>query len=365
MISSDVRRDVGETLWLGFHGTTPPPALLAAIGDGDVGAVVWFGRNLLRLDNGELDLEAVARANEAFHGAAASGSLPPLIAVDQEGGRVQRIREPATRWPPMMAAADKSPELCERAGEAMARELCAIGFDLDFSPVLDVHSNPQNPVIGDRAFGTDPEAVAERALAFARGLRAGGIIACGKHFPGHGDTSEDSHLALPVLDHDLARLEAVELLPFRRAIAAGVPVMMTAHVVFAALEAGVPATLSAAVIAGLLRERLGFAGVIVSDDLDMKAVADGYAPGDAAVRAIAAGCDALLLCAREDVQRESQASLVRAATDDATFRNRLASAAGRVRALKARHFETAGQRPDWRAVCGAPAHRELAAELAG
>lgn len=363
MTSQDLHRDVGQTLWLGFHGTEPPRDFLDAIAGGDVGAVLWFGRNLVRRADDSIDLEAIVRANQAFHDAAASGAPPPLISLDQEGGRVQRIREPATRWPPMMSLAKVSPEVCEQVGQAMARELFSLGFDLDFAPVLDVHTNPQNPVIGDRAFGQEAEAVCARALAFARGLEAGGVIPCGKHFPGHGDTSEDSHLALPVLDHGMTRLEAVELLPFRRAIAAGMPVIMTAHVVFPALEPDVPATLSKRAMTGLLREQLGFDGVVVSDDLDMKAVADRFAPGEAAVQAIVAGCDALLLCAREDIQQASREALLARATDDPAFRLRIGEAAARVRKLKARYFASAPARPDWQAVCGSAAHRALAATL--
>src|SRR5439155_8944763 len=184
----------------------------------------------------------------------------------------------------------------EAVGRAIGDELRALGVDIDFAPVLDVHTNPANPVIGERAFGRDAATVARRALAFARGLDAAGVLACGKHFPGHGDTDTDSHLELPRIDHDWDRLEKVELLPFRRAAAAGLPIIMTAHVVFAALDAQRPATLSEQVITGLLRGKLGYRGVIVSDDLDMRAIAGHMGADHAAVAAVRAGCDVLLLC---------------------------------------------------------------------
>src|SRR5207237_801200 len=149
-------------------------------------------------------------------------------------------------------------------------ELAVLGFDLDFAPVLDVHTNPANPIIGDRAFATTPEGVIALAGAFARGLASAGVLGCGKHFPGHGDTTVDSHLALPRIDHDLARLRAVELAPF--AALGGLPLIMTAHVVFAALDESAPATLSKAVIEGLLRGELGYRGLVLSDDLEMKAI---------------------------------------------------------------------------------------------
>jgi beta-N-acetylhexosaminidase len=241
----------------------------------------------------------------------------------------------------------------------MGAELRALGFDVDFAPVLDVHTNPNNPVIGDRAFGRDPELVARRALAFARGLDSAGILSCGKHFPGHGDTEVDSHLALPRLPHDLDRLRRVELAPFARAARAGLPMIMTAHVVFEAIDPGVPATLSRRVLGDLLRGELGYRGLVVSDDLDMNAIAGHTGVGDAAVRAVAAGCDALLLCRRRDHQDAAHAALVRAAERDGAFRARVALAAGAVRQLKER-LETRSPAPSL-SVLGAGAR--LAAEF--
>src|SRR5262249_19623677 len=155
--------------------------------------------------------------------------------------------------------------LAEQVGRAIGDELRALGFDVDFAPVLDVHTNAANPVIGARAFGVDAESVARRALAFARGLDAAGVLACGKHFPGHGGTATDSHRELPRIDHDWERLERIELLPFRRAAEAGLPMIMTAHVLFAALDPERPATLAPSVVTGLLRGTLGYRGVVVSD----------------------------------------------------------------------------------------------------
>ncbi|HZJ67744.1 MAG TPA: glycoside hydrolase family 3 N-terminal domain-containing protein, partial [Kofleriaceae bacterium] len=232
--------------------------------------------------------------------------------------------------------------------------------------VVDVHTNPANPVIGDRAFGTEPEAVARRALAFAHGLDEAGVLACGKHFPGHGDTSTDSHLELPRIDHGWDRLERIELLPFARAAAAGLPMIMTAHVVFAALDPLRPATLSEQVITGLLRERLGYRGVILSDDLDMQAIVGHVGADAAAVAAVRAGCDALLLCRSEEHQDAAEAALIREAERDAAFRDRVSEAAHRVRALKQAHAAALATRPaPPRNVVGSAAHRELADRLSG
>jgi beta-N-acetylhexosaminidase len=221
-------------------------------------------------------------------------------------------------------------------GQRMGTELAEWGFDIDFAPVLDVHTNPANPIIGDRAFGETPEVVAARALAFAEGLQAAGILPCGKHFPGHGDTATDSHLALPRLDFAMERLREIELAPFVAAIAAGVPMLMTAHVVFASLDSAVPATLSPAVVTGLLRNELGYQGVVISDDLDMRAIADNFSVGEAAVAAIDAGCDVLLLCRSLEHQAEARGALLSKALEDAGFRAKISESAARVRSLLVR-----------------------------
>jgi beta-N-acetylhexosaminidase len=359
---TSLARQVGQLLWVGFDGLEPPPALLARIAAGELGGVILFRRNV--------ESPAQVAALCARLHAAAPADAPLLLAVDQEGGRVQRLRAPATEWPPMLrlgeraarspAAAAAAERLAESVGRALGLEVAAAGFDVDFAPVLDVHTNPENPVIGDRAFATTPALVARLGGAFARGLAAAGVIACGKHFPGHGDTSNDSHLELPRVDHDLARLRAVELAPFRAL--PELPLLMTAHVVFAAVDAEVPATLSRAVLHDMLRGELGYRGAIVSDDLEMKAIADHFGVEDAAVRAVAAGCDLLLVCHTEARQLGAHAALVCAAERDATLRARVADAAARVAALKAAHAARRAARPSLD-VLGCAAHRALAAEM--
>lgn len=367
-----MRDDVGQLLWIGFAGPTVSPVLRGQLDRGEVGATILFKRNLQiesRDGTEAIDLDALAELNRELRRAAPDGT-PALIAVDQEGGLVQRVRAPATVWPPMRAhdkfAAPDDEALAERVGRAVGDELRALGFDIDFAPVLDVHTNPANPIIGDRAFGTEPEVAARRALAFARGLDAAGLLACGKHFPGHGDTTTDSHLELPRIDHAWDRLERVELVPFQRAAAAGLPMLMTAHVVFAALDATRPATLSPEVITGLLRGKLGYRGVIVSDDLDMKAIAAHMGADVAAVAAIRAGCDVLLLCRDEANQAAAWEALVRAAEADSELRRLIGAAAARVRAMKRAHAENQARRPaPSRDIIGSAAHRGLAQQLAG
>jgi beta-N-acetylhexosaminidase len=342
---TQTRDDIAELLWVGFEAQAAP--------DPKYGAVVLFKRNLVLDDHGRCDLDALVALCDQLHRGGA------LIAIDQEGGRVQRIKEPATVWPAMMRITDDT--IAEQVGRAMGDELAALGIDIDFAPVLDVHTNPQNPIIGDRAFGCDAATVTSRALAYARGLAAAGVLGCGKHFPGHGDTDTDSHLALPRIDHAWPRLDTVELPPFAAAAKAGLPMIMTAHVVFAAIDTTVPATLSRAVVTGVLRERLGYRGVIVSDDLDMKAIAAEMGADVAAVAAIRAGCDALLLCRDRDNQLLAEQGLIEAAESDSELRGRLAESAARVRAMKRAHANHV--RPS-RDVVGSAAHRALAAGLA-
>lgn len=348
---------VGQLLSVGFDGTALPEQLRERIAASEVGGVMLFRPNIA--DPVQLaGLVAGLRR-------AAPLEAPLLVSIDQEGGVVQRVRAPATVWPPMLAVglAD-DPTRTTAVGRAIGEELAALGVGWDFAPVLDVHTNPANPVIGDRAFGTTPEAVATHALAFWRGLRAAGLVGCGKHFPGHGDTRTDSHLELPVVAHDLERLRRVELAPFAAAAQAGMEAFMTAHVVYPALDPDRPATLSRRIATDLLRGELGFRGVLVSDDLGMKAVADRYSIEELAVGTIEAGVDHLLV--REPVARQVAAfeAILRAAEASASFRARVEEAATRVAALKAACAVSvpapAAMLPS---LLGTPAHRALAASF--
>jgi beta-N-acetylhexosaminidase len=293
----------GQLLFVGFDGHEAPADVLELAAAGRIGGAVLFARNVAGPDQ--------LRALVAALHAAAPPEHPLVVAVDQEGGRVQRLRAPWTEWPPMRRLGEiDRPDTTRRVGRALGRELGALGIDLDFAPVVDVDTNPANPVIGDRSFARTPEAVSRHAAAFIRGLQGEGVAACAKHFPGHGDTHVDSHFALPRIDHDLDRLREIELRPFRAAARAGVASMMTAHVVVSAVDPDRPATLSPPVL-DLLRTELGYDGVVFGDDLEMAAVAQHFAPAEAARQALAAGCDALLVCSRRDVRDEVLAALER------------------------------------------------------
>ncbi len=334
-IDADPNQLAGALLVVGFDGTELPRTLMSALHEGRRAGVIFFRRNLP-------DLDTTGRLAHAVRRMIPDGEPAPLVAIDQEGGRVTRLPAPARALPAMRVLARAGgPALAERAACAVALDLRRLGINLDFAPVLDVDSNPANPVIGDRAFSAEPALVAAHGLAFARGLNAGGVLACGKHFPGHGDTDTDSHLALPILRHDRARLDAMELAPFREAARAAIDSLMSAHVVVTAIDPDVPATLSKRVCEDLLRRDLGYGGVLFSDDLEMKAVADARDVADNAVMAISAGCDALLVCKSEELADRAHAALVREIEASAAFRARCVEAASRVAALRWRAVELA------------------------
>ncbi|MBK8171780.1 MAG: beta-N-acetylhexosaminidase [Sandaracinaceae bacterium] len=327
MSELSIPQAAGQVIIAGFDGTKEAPhALSHRAKRGELGGYVLFKRNL-----GTMQEVAELNANLIT---ASMPEMPLCISLDQEGGRVARLQAPVVKLPPMQKmGALGDAKLTRRAAFILGTQLRALGFNMDYAPVLDINTNPANPVIGDRAFGSDPETVTTHALAFANGLRESMVLACGKHFPGHGDTELDSHLALPKLGHDRARLDRVELAPFRAAVA-HLPSIMTAHVIFESLDPGVPATLSHRVITGLLRGELGYKGVIISDDLEMKAVADHYQTGDSACRAIEAGCDALLICSKPELVVQAQDALIARASKDTAFASRLHDAAQRF--IKAR-----------------------------
>jgi beta-N-acetylhexosaminidase len=258
----------------------------------------------------------------------------PLVAIDHEGGRVMRLGPPFTQFPAAAAIGQTGDaRVAYRVGRAMALELASVGIDMSFAPVLDVHSNPANPIIGDRAYGSDPALVSEMGIAMMQGLLDGGVVPCGKHFPGHGDTARDSHVELPVVRRTREELQGTELAPFRAAIAAAIPMLMTAHVLYPALDPDHPATVSRAILTDLLRTRLGFAGVIASDDLDMRAIADHQSIGDAAVATLRAGADALLVCQDLNHAVAAFGAIDRAVTDGVLAAGTVTAAAQRVARL--------------------------------
>ncbi|WP_148716440.1 beta-N-acetylhexosaminidase [Chitinolyticbacter meiyuanensis] len=285
-------QQVGQCLMVGFDGLTPNAHIERLIRDYHVGGVILFRRNVASPSQ----VAALCRRLQEIN--AEVSAIPLLIGIDQEGGMVARIEEGLTPLPSALAylAAGSSTD-CEALSRIGAAELAALGININFAPVLDVNNNRANPVIGVRAFGETVDTVNQYGLAAMRGIQAAGVAATAKHFPGHGDTDTDSHLGVPRVGHDRGRLDAVELAPFRAAIAAGIDAVMSSHVAFPAVEpdADTPATLSHAVLTELLRGELSFAGVTFTDCLEMDAIARGVGTVEGAVRAFAAGSDVMLV----------------------------------------------------------------------
>jgi beta-N-acetylhexosaminidase len=265
---------------------------------------------------------------------------PPFLAIDQEGGQVHRLPPPFTHFPPAaLIGAKRNPDLAYHCGRATAAELALVGINLNFAPVLDVNSNAANPIIGDRAFGAEPKLVIDLSLAWMRGLRDGGIIPCGKHFPGHGDTEKDSHLALPAVEKSLDELKAVELQPFAHACAAQIEALMTAHVRYNALDPRLPATLSEPIVIGVLRHRLGYDGLVFSDDMEMKAISDNFASNDAAALAARAGINVLLFCHELPKAVQALEFLCDEAEKDPLLRAQVENSYRRIIELKRRYLK--------------------------
>jgi len=293
---------------------------------------------------------------------------PPLIATDQEGGRVHRLPEPFTHFPAAARiGATGNSEIAYRAGGAAAAELSPLGVNLNLAPVLDVNSNPENPIIGDRAFGTVPEQVIRFAWPYAQGLRDGGVIPCGKHFPGHGDTEKDSHLALPIVEKSLAELKAVELPPFVHACRQGIETLMTAHVLYRALDQEFPGTLSERIVSGLLRQDLGYDGVVFSDDMGMKAIGANYGEEEATGLAVRAGIDVLLFCHELSRAMRVYEFLCAEAERDPAVRARVEESYRRITQLKNRHLRafTGGDETEIAKRLALLDHRRIVEEIQG
>jgi beta-N-acetylhexosaminidase len=284
---------IGQKLLLAFKGKTLSSEMTAGLQKYKPAGITLF--RSFNIDGPE---QVLGLTRDLQQSAKELGLAPLLIATDQEGGQLMAIGEGTTQLPGNLAlGAVGSPELAQQAGEVLGRELSAMGFNMNYAPCCDVNSNPHNPVIGTRSFGEDPAAVASLSAAMIKGIQSQGVAAVAKHFPGHGDTITDSHLGLPSLAHNMERLQSVEFPPFKAAILADVQLMMSAHLSLPSIdgEGGPPATLSSAILQGLLRGQLGFQGVIVSDAMDMHAIAQGERLGDEAIRAANAGVDLLLL----------------------------------------------------------------------
>lgn len=288
-IPGDIRNQIGQLFLVGFDGFTVPPEFRDAIQKFNIGGTIYFRRNA------ESPVQLALLSHHLQTECRPKSSPPLLISIDHEGGKVNRLSPPFTQFPGMDLIGEiGSPKLAFHLGQAIGVELEAIGVNVDFAPVADVLTNPKNPIMAGRTFSSDPEVCGKMGSGVCRGLQKSGVAAVAKHFPGHGDTSEDSHLTLPFVDRSLEDSEKVEFIPFRRLIRSRVEGIMTAHLINKSLDPDLPATLSPKIINDILRAQLRFQKVVFSDDMEMKAIADNYGVEESAVMAIQAGCDMLI-----------------------------------------------------------------------
>lgn len=350
---ADRKRRAGQRLVVGFHGVDAPDSLRALCAEVQPAGFILFARNV--------EEPAQVRELNRQLSSLVPAEIPALLTVDQEGGRVQRIK--ATEWPRARWVGNvDDPVQTRDLARSMGEELRALGFHVDWAPVADVDSNPRNPVIGDRAFSDRPDAVARHVVAFLAGLEQAGVAGCVKHFPGHGETTVDSHLDLPVVEKEPPALDACELVPFRAAVGAGAPLVMTAHVRFPAWDEDLPATMSRRVVDGVLRQRLGFPGVVVSDDLEMKAVRGRFPLELQLDLASRATVDLFLCCSEVELQWEAFEILVRLQEQDKAHHDIAVDAFDRLSALRRRLLLAPPPMPPL-SVVGSIAHRDLALGL--
>lgn len=332
-----LEQKIGQMLVVGFQGLEPPDYILDWLAAGRIGGVILFARNVSTPAQ-------LARLTQACHAAA---SLPILIAIDQEGGVVSRLRGDFTESPGAMAlgAAD-SEALAEEVSAVLGSEMRALGINWNLAPAIDLTHNIHNPSVGVRSLGSDPQRVKRLAVAQVRGFQRAGVAATAKHFPGKASTPVDPHVSLPVIEGPLDEMWDTDLVPFRAVSEAGIAAMMITHVQFKALEPVYPSTLSSRIIQGLLREDLGFTGVASTDCMEMKAVTNHYGAGESAVLAALAGADIILFSHTREHQEAAYAALLDAARTGRLPHDRIERAVGSIQAMKAQFAISSPPSPD-------------------
>ncbi|WP_454193676.1 beta-N-acetylhexosaminidase [Paenibacillus sp. Marseille-Q7038] len=307
LMSMNLEQKIGQLIISGFSGTDLSPEETQLIASGRIGGVILFKQNM------ESKKQLLELINDIKSNNPAE-NRPLFISLDEEGGRVSRLPEGKTEFPPSLRIGEKGDAaLSEEVGRVIGEEAGAFGFNVDYAPVLDIFSNPANKVIGDRAYGTTAAEVSDHGIAVMKGLQKAGMISAIKHFPGHGDTSVDSHESLPVVNKTKAQLEKRELIPFREVIEEGADMIMVAHIKYPKIDSsGKPASLSSVMVQDILREDLGYDGVVITDDLEMGAIEQNYGSGEAAVMALEAGVDILLFGHTPDKAAEAYEAILTA-----------------------------------------------------
>lgn len=295
--SMTLEEKAGQLLIVGFKGTFLNDRTKSYINDLKVGGLILFDRNI------ESKGQIIGLVEE-IKGSNAEEDIPLFLCIDEEGGSISRLPKEYRRLPdPFQIGETNDVDIAFQFGQLLGNRVKGLGLNLNFAPVLDIHSNPDNPVIGKRAYGTNPERVSDIGLEVAKGIRNSSIIPAVKHFPGHGDTSTDSHLELPIIDKSLEELRNFELIPFKDAIENNIEMIMMAHILLPSLDKDYPATLSKKIVHDLLRDEMGYEGVIVSDDMTMGAIVNNFTLEDACIDFLKAGGDILLVCHGEDNPR--------------------------------------------------------------
>ncbi|CAM4120436.1 hypothetical protein GCM10007362_32590 [Saccharibacillus endophyticus] len=322
---------IGQMIVAGVEGTSLREEDRTLLHDHGVGGVILYADNIDSAAQTKSFVNEIKAANR-------EKELPLFISVDQEGGRVARLKGVAKVPTAGKVGKENDAAYARSIGELLGDQLLSQGFNLDYAPVLDVNSNPDNPVIGDRSFGSSAALVSKLGIAVMQGLESKNVIPVVKHFPGHGDTSVDSHIALPVVNKSLDELDKLELIPFKKAIAEGADVVMIAHILLPKLDSEYPSSLSKAVITDLLRSRLGFDGVVMTDDMTMGAIAENYGLGEASVHSVQAGSDILLVAHRADNAIAAIEAVKQAVAEGKISEKRIDESVARIVALKQKYL---------------------------
>ncbi len=361
MNTEEVKKLLGQSFLIAFEGLEVPPSVTKFIRENHIGGVTLFAKNY---SNPAQVAELINQLQEI---AISTGNPPLFIAVDHEGGKVQRFKKPFTIFPESRVIGDKnSPKLAFECAQIMAKELKTVGVNVSYAPLADINTNPKNPVIGRRAFGETEDQVSKMVSAYIRGMLTNGVQPVIKHFPGHGDTSLDSHLALPTVKTPLDVLREREFKPFQKAFKAKCELLMTAHIVVESVDPGIPATLSSKLMKDILRDELHYKGLIISDDMEMKAIADHFGKTESALKAFEAGCD-MLIYHTEPFQTEAYEGLMSKLTskEGAKALDQLKKSYAHILEFKKKNFSPymPVQIPNIEAVVGAKEHYELAQSL--
>lgn len=334
LLNMTLDEKIGQMLIVGFQGVEAGQDIKTMIQEYHAGGIILFDRNIKDAIQLQSLITQVKELNKP-------NKQPLFISMDEEGGRVSRLPDESKKFPSSMQIGSRNNRLISyKNGHAIACELCKFGINMNFAPVLDIHSNPHNTVIGDRSFGNTPEIVTQHGIETMKGLQSMKIIPVIKHFPGHGDTDTDSHTDLPIVQHDRERLDSFELVPFKEAVKSGADVVMTSHILFPNLDnSGRPATMSKIILTDILRTELGFKGVIITDDMEMDAISKNFTLKESVTGAVSAGADIILICHSLEKQKSAFNELKAAVQNGSISIDIINESAKRIIRLKQKYLD--------------------------